>query len=276
MRFPHGRSLLVALLLAPPGIARAAELEYPLAVAADNTSIYLADRTLPAVWKIADGKLQLLFQGQKKFRTPLNAVRCVAVDPKGRLLAGDSSTREVYRFNADNQPEPLTKGGIGTPMAIAVDGNGDIFVADIEIQRIVKVPDAGGEPTEFATLTGPRGLTFDAQGRLWAVSAAGGKSKLVRYASDGTMETVVEGKFNFPHHVAVDPQGNAYVADNYEVAIWKITPDGTAEKWAQGAPLVRPVGVAWQNDRLLVADPHAKQVFAVTPDGKIAPLEYAR
>ncbi|MCY2965441.1 MAG: hypothetical protein NT069_17705 [Planctomycetota bacterium] len=40
-----------------------AGMEYPLAVAAaDNGPVYVADRNLPGVWKITDGKLELLFQ----------------------------------------------------------------------------------------------------------------------------------------------------------------------------------------------------------------------
>ena len=93
---------------------------YPLAAAvAEDGTIYVADRDLPGVWKYSDGKWSIYFQGSKKFRTPLNAVRCLAIDHQGKLLAGDSSTREIYRFDDANQPQPLTKGGVGIPMSLA-------------------------------------------------------------------------------------------------------------------------------------------------------------
>ena len=70
--------------------------QYPLAVGVDsNRTIYVVDRDLPGIWKVQDGKPSIYFQGSKKFRTPLNAVRCLAFDSKGVLSAGDSSTREV-------------------------------------------------------------------------------------------------------------------------------------------------------------------------------------
>jgi len=50
-------------------------------------------------------------------------VRCVAAgiyDDQGKLLAGDSATREVYRFDEAGNPVPLTKGKIGIATAIAV------------------------------------------------------------------------------------------------------------------------------------------------------------
>jgi len=81
-------------LVAPSAALRAADMLYPLSVAAaPNGAIYVADLRLPGIWKIVDGKREMLFEGSPKFRTPLNAVRCVAVDSKGRLVAGDSATR---------------------------------------------------------------------------------------------------------------------------------------------------------------------------------------
>ena len=130
---------------------KAAEMTYPVAVATDaQGAIYLADRNLPGVWQIKDGQRTLYFEGSKKFRTPLNAVRCLVVDAQGQLLAGDTSTREVYRFNAEKKPQPLTKGGVGIPMVMALDKAGNLFIGDLETQRIFKQPAAGGELVEFA------------------------------------------------------------------------------------------------------------------------------
>ncbi|HEY2252899.1 MAG TPA: hypothetical protein VGH74_17630, partial [Planctomycetaceae bacterium] len=80
--------------------ASAAEMQYPMTVVAgQDGSLYVSDSDAHSIWKIAGGKLEAFFQGSNKFRTPLNRVWCVAVDSKGRILAGDSSTRELYRFD---------------------------------------------------------------------------------------------------------------------------------------------------------------------------------
>ncbi len=256
----------------------AAEMQYPLSVAAGpDGSIYVADLNMPGVWKIAGGKLEVFFQGSNKFRTPLNRVRCVAVDAKGRVLAGDSSTREVYRFNAENQPEPLSKGGIGIPMAIAFDGKGDILVCDLELHQIVKVPEAGGEPVRVADVAAPRGIVVDPQGRIWVVSAAasGPKGQVVRILDDGTVESVVaDYPFKLPHTIALDDKQNAYVCDNYSEAVWKFEPGAKPKIWISGNPLVKPVGITFAGGRVLIADPHAKMIFEATLDGKIAPLKF--
>ncbi|RLS31667.1 MAG: hypothetical protein DWH79_09340 [Planctomycetota bacterium] len=261
---PGGRAAVVA-----------EEMQYPLSVAAGaDASLLVADRTLPGLWRVAGGQATVLFQGKKNFRTPLNAVRAVAVAADGTVYAADSATRDVYRI-ADGQPVPLTGGKIGIPVDIAIDPSGDLFVSDLESQRIWRVPAAGGEPKEVATLAAPRGLFVDGSGRLWAI-AASGSAPLVRIGADGTVEGVVrERVFEFPHDVVVDDDGTAYVSDNYAKAVWKVAADGTASKWIQGDPLKGPVGLAIRGGKVLIADPQAKQVFEVGPDGRAVPLTAA-
>jgi sugar lactone lactonase YvrE len=255
------------LAVAAPG----AEVQYPLAVAVDGEgTIYLADRNLPGIWKLNGGEPSLLFQGSKQFRTPLNAVRCVVIDGDGRLLAGDSATRDVYRFDEDGKPAPLTGGRIGIPMSIAVNAAGELLVADLELHRIFKVPAEGGEPAVFAEVRAPRGLAIDAEDRLWVVSH--GEDQLLRFSPSGEKEVVVSGRpFEFPSAVVVGPEDIAYVCDTYAKAVWKVA-GGKPEKWIAGAPLVSPVGLARRGESLLIADPHAVAVFEADAGGELKVL----
>jgi sugar lactone lactonase YvrE len=267
--------LIVGVLIfscAPAAVA--AEPQYLLGIAADSSGkAFLADRELPGVWQLENGKLSLFFQGSKKFRTPLNAVRCVAIDNDGKVLAGDSATRDVFRFGDDKQPVPLTKGEIGIPMSIVVLKSGDLLVADLEVHRIVKVPAAGGTPTVFAQVPAPRGLALDKEERLWVVSH--GKDQLLRLTSDGKAEVVVTGRpFEFPSAVVVDDDLTAYVCDTYAKAIWKVPAGKAPEKLLAGEPLVSPVGLAKSGADLLVADPRAKAVIRVTPAGEASKVEF--
>ncbi|MBT6153801.1 MAG: hypothetical protein HOL01_25640 [Planctomycetaceae bacterium] len=261
---------VVISLDAAPTVA--ADMQYPLAVVAGaDGTVFVADRKLPGIWKVTGETAEVYFQGSKKFRTPLNAVRCVAIDKDGLLLAGDSATREVYRFDKAGKPQPLTKGGIGIPMAIAVDGDGDLFVGDLETQRIWKVPAAGGEPKEFAVVPAPRGLAFDKQGRLWVVSH--GKNQLIRLGTDGKSEIVAKGRpFRFPHQVVLDDDGTAYVSDGYAKAVWKIADGKAPEKLVEGKPLDNPVGIALRGKDILIADPRANALFAIDAEGKLSTL----
>jgi hypothetical protein len=250
-----------------------AQTRYPVDVAVDEKgTVFIADRDLPGIWTIETDQLAQYFAGSKKFRTPLNAVRCLAIDNAGLLLAGDTSTREIYRFDKDRQPTGLTGGRIGIPMGIAATKSGDLLVSDLELQRIWRVPASGGEPVALAEVPAPRGVCLDLEGQLLVVSH-GKDGQLLRVAADGQVTTVVAGRpFEFPHDVAVAADGTIHVSDGYAKAIWTIRKGAKPEKWVSGAPLVNPIGLAWRGTDLLVVDPRANAVFRIDAAGKISPL----
>ncbi len=256
----------------------AEEMQYPLSITvAENGQMFVADRNLPGIWKIADGKRSVFFRGQKRFRTPLNAVRCVRVDRQGNLLAGDSATRNIYRFDADGKPQPVTKatkgmGLIGIPMDIGVNSKGDIYVTDLEIHRVVKIAAGKDEPEEIAEIAGCRGLFVDKNDAVWVISTT--EDQLHRIAPDGKQTVVVPGRpFQFPHTVAVSDDGTAFVCDGYAKTVWKVAGDGKPEPWAAGEPFVGPVGLAIRDGALFVADPRATAVFSIDQEGTVTKVD---
>jgi sugar lactone lactonase YvrE len=272
-RFSLSAVLLIVLtaVLCVPALAED-PLRYPLSIAVSKSgTVFLADRELPGVWRLEGDRLSIFFKGSKKFRTPLNAIRCVTVDRDGRVVAGDSATSDVYRFDEKGNPRALTAQGkpygqIGIPMAVAVDADGNLLVSDLETHRIVKIPKGGGQSQTLASVPAPRGLCIDMQNRLWVISGR----KLVRIAPGGEQETIVgDGVFLFPHTVAVGENGTAYVCDGYSKAIWKVATGQKPEKWVSGSPLDKPVGIHLQQGRLFVVDPRAKGVFEIDPSGKL-------
>lgn len=248
----------------------AAEPVYPLTAAAtEKGDVYVSDLRLPGVWKVHDGQGTVFFQASPKFRTPLNAVRCVRVDRQGRVLACDSSTREVYRFDEQGQPQGLTQGRIGIPMDVAEDAQGDLLVSDLETHRIWKVPADGGEPKEVAAVPAPRGIRLDQEGRLWVVSH--GKNQILRVLPDGSTQVAVAGRpFQFPHEILLRDDGSALVSDGYAKTIWRVSGEGAPEPWIQGAPLQNPVGLSRLGDAVLIVDPRAKTVFQADSEGKLS------
>ena len=285
---------LAVLLPALAQIVHADELHYPLAVASTpEGTLYIVDLNLPGVWKASDGKLELFFQASKKFRTPLNRPRCITLSAEGKPIVGDTPTREIYRFDearhaigvtggavgkpdgSSEAPKPDDEkpyhGDIGMPMAIVDDGKGNLFVSDLELHWIFKVPAKGGKAEKFAEVPAPRGMTIDGDGNLWVISA--GPDQLVRVSPEGKVEPVVKGRpFSFPHDVVLDTQGIAYVSDGYSKAIWKVDASGKAEKWISGAPLVNPVGLEWRGDKLLIVDSRATAIFEADAEGKLTKL----
>jgi streptogramin lyase len=251
---------------------------YPLSVAAAPTGeLYVADHHLPGIWLVQEGRMSLFFLGQKTFRTPLNAIRCVAIDGRGRVLAGDSATGDIYRFDDRGQPQSLTGrdrplGSITLPYSIAVDARGDLLVTDQGEgdQRIARIPAEGGKVELVAEVFTPRGLDVDSEQNVWVIS----QRRLLCLLPDGTQETVVDsGVFEFPHAVVVRQDGVAFVSDGYARTIWKIDPGQTPQAWVQGEPLKNPVGMTLWKDRLVVADPHARALFAIDWEGNLSPID---
>jgi len=280
-RFTHRRKLFTAALTIlvtnfsvgsdqdPP------DWRYPVAVtAADDGTIYVADRQLPGIWKIVDGRNSVYFQASGKLRAPLNSVRCLAIDHKGRLLAGDSATRDIYVFDETNDPSSLTNGAIGIPMSIAVAPDDTIYTADLELHRIWKLPPGGTpKPQEFAAINSPRGLDMDAAGNLWVLSSSDSKGQIQMIRPDGMVVPFVsDHPFHLPQNLVRTEDGTIYVTDNYHRCIWRVTSTGDCEEWVNGRPLDRPTGLCRFEKDFLVVDPHIRTMFQISPDGLLAPV----
>ena len=267
-----GLVLLLTGTMGAPALVTGEDFRYPLSAAVTKGGVvYVADRNLPGVWKVTNGSLSIYFRASKKFRTPLNAIRCVAADHDGKLLACDTGTRQVYRFDKAGKPQPLVteKTGIGIPMDVVADSKGNLFVSDLEVHWIWKLPAGGGKPTKFAEISAPRGLAIDKQDRVWVIAYI--TDQIRRITPDGKVEVLVKGRpFRFPHDIVLDHNNVAYVSDGYGKTIWKVGADGKPKSWISGKPLVNPVGLAWKGKNLLIVDPRANAVFEATPDGKLS------
>ena len=244
---------------AGPG-TRPASAVYPLDGVVDSMgSVWVVDRNAPGVWKYADSKLELAIPGDKKFRKPLNAARCIAVSPTGELTVGDPATREIYRRDANGTMVPTVSGLIGIPMDLAYASNGTLYIADVERRVVWKQSSASEKPEVFANVN-PRGLFVDSEDRLWVVSQD--EKQLLRMDAQGKQEVIVgERLFEFPHQVVVDSKGQAWVTDGYKKALWLIKPNEKPQIAASGEPLQNPVGLFLVNDEPVIVDPHSQAVF---------------
>ena len=90
------------------------------------------------------------------------------------------------------------------PYGVAVDGTGNVYVADTDNNTLRKVTPAG----VVSTLAGTAGSSGSAEG------------------------TGAAARFHFPVGVAVDGNGNVYVADTFNHTIRKVTPAGVVSTLA--------------------------------------------
>jgi hypothetical protein len=279
MNGPHGPCALALLALCSLAAdGPAPRLAYPAAVAVDPAGVlYIADPLLPGVFRRGPGgALDVFARGGSRDRTPLRAVRALAVGQGGELFAGDTATGEVYRLRPGRPPEPLTGGALEIPSGLAVDPSGDLVVTDLRLGLVARVPRGGGKPVTVARVPAPRGVAVTRAGDIVVLSA--GPDALLRVAPDGRVAPLVTGRpFRFPVALAVAPEGEGggfLVSDAYKAAVWSVAPTGEVRVRVRGKPLVRPGGLAVEpSGAWLVADPGAGQVFrAARGAAEVEPL----
>jgi sugar lactone lactonase YvrE len=121
---------------------------------------------------------------------------------------------------------------------VAVDGEGSLYVTHTEPSEIVKITPDGNLHTLWSSTTGeiPYGIAVDAKGNVFAtvlgsyilkIDAGGKVTTLAGSAESGDVDGQgAIARFNFPFGIALDKDGNLYVADDFNYKIRKITPDG--------------------------------------------------
>ncbi len=264
----------VFLAIAIAGIVSAEDAaKYPIAIAVDGDRIdgdsaaYVVDLDLPGVWKLSGvdqpmDQASLFVRGSNLLRKPMNRPRCIAIDPRGGVFVGDSATREIYRIEAaDAEPVPMTDGKVGVPMALCVDKAGEfVYVGDAEKRATFKIPIAGGVP-ELVARVNARGLSFDDDGKLWAVTPDD-PAVVTMDVTTGDVTPIVNGRpFDYANGL-VWSAGKAFVTDGYAHAIHEVTADGKTSIFKQGDKLVGPVGIVADEKTVTIVDPKTKQVVS--------------
>lgn len=144
-----------------------------------------------------------------------------------------------------------------TPGGIAVDGSGNMYVADVFNNRIRKITPDGNVSTfagdgnsghlngtgTAAEFYAPQGLAVDGNGNVYVadygnnmirkITPAGEVSDFAGNGTAGYVEgAAASAEFRGPYGLAFDTQGNLYVADNGNNMIRKITSAGVVSNVA--------------------------------------------
>ena len=213
---------------------------------------------------------------------------------------------------------PATSATLNGPAGIATDASGNLFIADAYNHAIRKVSTLGtittvagngiaaflgdGGAATSASLNNPSGVVVDASGNLFiadtynhsirmvdalgTITTVAGKGK-AGYSGDGGAAT--NATLNTPSGVALDANGNLFIADTLNHSIRKVDLAGNISSFAgmgpslpgytgDGGPagnatLQSPVSVAVDsNGNLLIADFGNNVSRQVSPSGTISTI----
>jgi DNA-binding beta-propeller fold protein YncE len=166
----------------------------------------------------------------------------VAVNPDGsRIYATQTEGDEqVIVFDVSGRQvgslkPPATESGAHVPVYVAINPvNGDVYVSDRPAATVYVYSADGAYLRAFdpgLDLKGwsPLGLAFDAKGDLFVTSVGAPFQAVHEFGPDGTFIRTfgTANAFNFPNGVAVDANGNVYVADSNNGRLVVFDRDGT-------------------------------------------------
>ncbi len=306
------------------GPAAQAQLRYPNSVAVDGLgNLYIADLENNRIRKVdaagvittvaGDGTRGYGGDGGPAVEAQLWYPTSVAVDGSGNLYIADLENHRIRKVDAagvittvagtgwpryGGDGGPAVEAQLWYPQDMAVDGLGNLYIADTANHRIRKVDAAGiittvagdgttryggdGGPAVEAQLWGPRSVAVDGLGNLYIADSA--NNRIRRVDAAGTIATVagtgesgyggdggpaVEAQLRAPNSVAVDGSGNLYIADwgNHRIRkvdaagiITTVAGDGTRGYGGDGGPaaqaqLWHPTSVAVDGSgNLYIAD----------------------
>ena len=177
----------------------------------------------------------------------------------------------------------IGRGQFDSPTGIAVDGNGNVLVADTNNGRIEKFSATGA----FLSILGakgsgqgqfraPNGIAVDGTGNVYVTDAA--NHRMEKLASDGKFVAEWKGPepgFYGPRRIAIGPDDSIYVVDQGHNRIAKFSSDervlavwGTAGTGDGQFNDPTSVAVDPSTNKIYVADPINKRIQVFDENGK--------
>jgi DNA-binding beta-propeller fold protein YncE len=252
------------------GTGTAAQFNRPYDIAVDTISgnVYVADFSNNRIRKITAAGVVTTFAGSglagsangTGTAAQVHGPSGVAVDGNGNVYVTAFSGHQIRKITAAGEVSTLAGSGtagntdgtgiaaqFNNPVRIAVDGSGNVYVADRYNHSIRKITATGvvttlaGSNAGYADATGtaarfnmPNGIAADVTGNVYVgeldnhrirrISPAGVVTTLAGSGTAGSADgTGAAAQFNTPAGIVIDRSGNLYVADESNQKIRKIT-----------------------------------------------------
>lgn len=176
-----------------------------------------------------------------KADTALVRPAAVAVHPAGGLLVADPGRPCVFFYDWSRRRTieigAKRKGGLPSPVGVAALPDGRILVSDSRLGSVEAFDPDGRSLGAFCpagSLKRPAGIAVSAaRGEVYVIDVP--EHAVKTFDLSGAPKSGVIGgrgdgpaRFNFPTHVALDPQGRLLVTDSLNFRVQTLTPEGKA------------------------------------------------
>lgn len=210
----------------------------------------------------------------------------VWVDSAGNVYvsSGTGTNGRVSKLSPSGGLLATFQSDLDGASGLAVDGQGNVYIADLGGDRIVKFSSGGqrlgtlGSPHQPpGDLSAPGGIGLDGQGHLFVADS--NNSRIQEFTLDGQLVGVIGsdgadmGQLEHPLDVAVDGQGDLYVTDTYNNRIEEFSPTGSPLRtWgSEGSgtgQFEHPTGIALDTvGHVYVADTGNRRIQTFSADG---------
>jgi sugar lactone lactonase YvrE len=216
--------------------------------------------------------------------TPANSPSSINTNPPAELLVSIPIYGEVSAALSVFEPgtqvvlQPQGAAKFADPEAVALDGNGALYVADTGNNRIVKVTPTSRAILSLGSLSlkAPSALAVDGAGNLDIADT--GNNRIVQFTPSGQASVVPLGTRTLagPRGLIVDRLGDLLIADTGHNRVLVVEANGLVSVFATGKlKLSRPNGLATDAaGDVFVADTGNNRIVKITSAGSasVVPL----
>jgi sugar lactone lactonase YvrE len=190
----------------------------------------------------------------------------------------------VEVLSGSTYTQSVVASGLYQPNGVAVDGSGNVYIADSHNSRVlIETPTGSGTYTQSvlgSDLTYPSGVAVDGSGNVYIADS--GSEKVLKEtlnAGSYTQSVAFSSGLGPLRTIAVDGSGNLYVARPADEMVLKATPSGStyAVSPVPAYGLSAPLGVTvdWRGD-IFIADSGNNRVVEFAPFlGNFGPVNVA-
>jgi len=193
-----------------------------------------------------------------------------AIDGAGNIYFANYDAKDILKVPPFGTSSTYVSGLSGAPTALALDGAGNLYVA--QNTSVLLVNPAGTVTTFASGLVDPKGIAVDANGNVYIantnVNSVLRYSPTGEQSTVLTSTAVIAGKkLSFPTGLAVDASGNVYVSDSGNNRILEVPPSGTPTV-LNATGLNTPFGIGiGPTGNLFIADENNNRIVRLTPGG---------